>query len=98
VRRPGDRVGLARDGRVLDQVLLAGAFLQNAPEQLARRVELVVAREDDRGDLFLAVALGDQIAADDLQPAIALPHLFPKVGGAMHVLVHRVSAAPWSPG
>ena len=46
VRRPGDGVGLARPGRVLDQVLAAGALVQHRGLQLPGRVELVVARED----------------------------------------------------
>ena len=83
VRRPRDGVRLARAGRVLDQVLAARPFRQHGGLQLARGVELVEAREDDLLDLLLLVLLGDQIAAQDLQPALALPDLFPEVGGAV---------------
>ena len=34
-------------------------------------------------DLLLLVALGDEVAAQDLQPAFALPDLFPQVGRAV---------------
>ena len=51
--------------------------------QLARDVELVVAREDDARDLLLLVALGDEVAAEDLEPALARPDLLPQVGGAV---------------
>ena len=50
------------------------------------------AREDDLGDLLLLVALGDEVAAEDLQPAFALPDLFPEVRRAVAALrVHRIA-------
>ena len=94
VRRPGDGVGLARAGRVLDQVLAARAVLEHGGLQLARHVELVVAGEDDLLDLLLLVALGDQVAAEDFQPAFARPDLLPQVGGAVAALrIDRVAGA-----
>ena len=83
VRRPGNRVGLARTCRMLDQVLAARAVLQHRPLELARHVQLVVARKDDALDLLFLVALGDQVAAQDFQPAVNRPDLLPQVGGAV---------------
>jgi hypothetical protein len=79
VGRPGNRVGFAGTRGVLDQVTLAGAMLQDIGNQLAGGVQLVVAGEDDAGELFLVVALADQVTAQDFQPAIALPDFFPEV-------------------
>ncbi|MNS11096.1 hypothetical protein D3C72_426280 [compost metagenome] len=53
----------------------------------------MIAGEDDAGDLLLGVPLGDQIAPQDFQPAVALPDLFPQIGRAMPVGVHRVALA-----
>ena len=87
VRRPGDRVGLARASRVLHQVLAARPFGQYRRLQLAGHVELVVAREDDLVDLLLLVALCHQVAPQDLEPAVARPHLLPQVCSAV---AHRI--------
>ena len=78
VRGPGDGVGLARTGRVLDQVLAARPILEHGGLKLAGHVELMVAGEDDLLDLLLLVALGDQVAAEDFQPAFARPDLSPR--------------------
>ena len=93
VRRPGDGVRLARAGRVLDQILAARPVRQHRGLQLARGVELVEAREDDLLDLLLLVPLGDEVAAEDLQPALPRPDLLPQVGRAMPA----VSGSPGCP-
>src|SRR5262249_31950058 len=77
MRGPRDRVGLARAGRVLDEVFLPGAFGENGRLELPRRVKLVEAREYDSVDLLLVVALRDDVAAQDLKPTLALPDRFP---------------------
>ena len=46
---------------------------QHGGLQLPRGVELVIARKDDACDLLLLVLLRHEVAAEDLQPAIALP-------------------------
>ena len=46
-------------------------------------VELVIAGKEDPLDLLLLVALGDDVAPEDLEPALAIPDLFPAVGRAM---------------
>ena len=48
VREPGDRVRLARPGRVLHQVVLPGTARARVGFELEHRVPLVEAREDDR--------------------------------------------------
>ena len=91
MRCPGDGIGFAGTGGMLDQILLPGALGQHRRQQLARGIELVIARENDLLDLLPAIALGHDIAADNLQPAIARPHLLPQVGGAMPVGIHRIA-------
>ena len=91
VRRPGNRIGLAAARAVLDQVFMPCPLGQHGGLQLARGIELVVAREDEARHLLLAVALGDEVAAHDLQPAVALPHLLPQVGRAVACGVGRVA-------
>jgi hypothetical protein len=46
----------------------------------------VVAGEDHLLDLLLLVAAADQVAAEDLQPGVALPHLLPEVASAVAAL------------
>jgi hypothetical protein len=46
-------------------------------------VELVIAGKEYPLDLLLLVALGDDVAPEDLEPALAIPDLFPAVGRAM---------------
>src|SRR5690349_8411210 len=77
---------------MLDEVLSARPVLQDSGLQRAGRVELVVAREDDPRDLLLVVPLGDEVAAEDLQPAVTLPNALPEVGGAMAAI--RVDRIP----
>ena len=92
MRRPGDGVGFARTGRMLNEVFAAGAILEHCGLNVAGDVELMEAGKNDRLDLLLLVPLGDQVTADDFQPAFTRPHLFPKVGGAVTPLrIDRVA-------
>jgi hypothetical protein len=84
---------LPEPGRVLDQVLPAGPSSSTVADQLPGDVELVVAGEDDGLDLLLRVPLGDQVAAQDLQPALPLPDLLPEVGGAVPVGLSGIALA-----
>jgi len=88
---PGDGVGFTGTGGVLDQVFMSGSFGKHRCQQLAGGVQLLIAGEDHTGDLLLFVTSGNQIAADDLQPALPLPDLLPQVGGTMATLVSRVA-------
>ena len=64
---------------------------QHRRAQLPRGVELVIAGEDELRDLLLLVFLGHDIAAEDFQPAVARPDLFPEVARRMPVRVRRVA-------
>ena len=77
---PADRGGLAGASRVLDQITQARAFLQHRFDQQPGDGQLVVAGEDEAADLLGLVALGDAVTTQDLQPALAFPHLLPEVG------------------
>jgi len=99
VGEPGDRVALARAGRVLDEVVVPGPVLAGMSDELAGRVELVVAREDEvlRSEgLPVDHSLGSlQVheAFEDVEPAVALEHLLPEIGGAMTAGIGRVARA-----
>ena len=93
---PGDGVGLARSGRVLDQELAPGALCPDGGLQLLRHVQLVIAREDDRLDLGL-VLLGDQITTQDFQPGVLGPDLFPQIGCRVTKGAGRIALAPLIP-
>ena len=97
VGQPGDRVGLAAAGRVLDEVAFADAGGGDVGQQLAHDVELVVARPD-LAVAFLAAlsalefdALG--VVFDDVGEAVAGERLFPEVVGLEPVGVGRVAGA-----
>ena len=79
VSGPRNRVRLAGAGRVLNQVLAARSVRQHGGLQCASGVELVIPGEDDRLDLLLVVLLSHQIPAENLQPALPFPDLFPQV-------------------
>src|SRR5581483_4881532 len=99
VREPRDRVRLARAGRVLDEVGLAGAVLARVHLELAHRVPLVEAREDDprpgapldRRPLLRPLELNE--AGEQVEPVLALPNLFPQIGGLVARRVERVPGA-----
>ncbi|EXI77157.1 MAG: hypothetical protein AW10_03973 [Candidatus Accumulibacter appositus] len=77
---------------MLDQVFAAGALLEHCGLNVAGDIKLMEAGEDDRLDLLFLVPLGDQVTANDFQPAFTRPHLFPKVGGAVATLrIDRVA-------
>ena len=93
VREPGDAVGLAAAGRVLDQVVAPRPLAPGGRHQPADGVELVVARKNhvlalDRAgalavlDLLLA-ALHEEVGAEDVEEAIAFQHLLPEVAAAV---------------
>jgi len=76
---------------VLDEELAARALFKNLGLKLAGGVKLVIAGENDFRDLLFLVAPGDQIAAQDFQPAIALPNFFPQIARAVAMRVRRVA-------
>src|SRR5260221_14420003 len=94
VGRPRDRVGLARACSVLDEILAAGTIMEYGRLEFPRDVKLMVPGKNDLGDLLLRVSLGDEVAAENLQPAIACPDLFPQIGRTVAVRVQRVPSGP----
>ena len=73
MREPGDGVGFAATGGVLNQVTLAGALLFDVGEQPAHDVELVVPRPDLDGLLlagFVVLRLDDlRVVLEDVGEA-----------------------------
>ena len=93
MRRPCDGVRLARSGGVLHQIIEAHAFLQHCAHQFPRDVELLVAWENDPHDLFFLIPLRDKVAAEDFQPTLTLPDLFPEVGRRVSMRIRRIARA-----
>ena len=98
VGEPGDGVGLAAAGRVLDEVAYADAVGGDVGQQFAHDVELVVAGPDLAVAFLLAAlpaldfdALG--VVLDDVGEAVAGERLFPEVVGLEPVRVGRVAGA-----
>nr|WP_291832523.1 hypothetical protein [Candidatus Microthrix sp.] len=94
VRQPGDRVALARPGRVLHQVVVTGAVAAGGGGHGQHRIPLVEAGEDRQRRLLLrALRCGLHVdeAVQQVQPGVALPHPFPQVGGAVSVGVGRIA-------
>ena len=90
VREPGDRVRLARPGRVLDEVVAPRPMRPRVRHQRGDGVELVVAREDHRllhAQLAcvvpLLLAVEEEEAVQDVEPAVLGPDLLPQVGGTV---------------
>ena len=92
VRRPCDGIGFATACAVLDEVLSARPVVEHCGLEFARHVELMKPRKDDLFDLLLLVALGDEVAAQNFQPAFARPYLLPQIRCPMPALrVHRIA-------
>jgi hypothetical protein len=54
----------------------------------------VIAREDDALQLLLLVAPGDEVAPEDLQPALARPDLLPEIRSPVSALrIDRIARA-----
>ena len=89
---------------MLDQVVVARPFAARRGDDLAHRVELVVAREDHRllGDAPLAtlavvdlllLLLHEHEVPEDVEEAVALEHVFPEVARAVAGRMLRVAGA-----
>src|SRR5699024_7633748 len=90
VREPGDGVGLARAGRVLDEVVVSGAVACGVGDHTAHGVPLVEAGEDDGvplAPLVVLTALDVDEAFQQVEPVVDVPDRFPQVGGAVPALV-----------
>ena len=104
---PRDAVGLAAAGGVLDQVVLARAFLASRRDDLPHRIELVIAREDHGlgGDAplttlavlgLLLPGLDEQKMPKDVEKAVAPEHVLPEVAGAVAGGMLRVPGAAFN--
>ena len=76
---------------MLDQIAPTRAFPEDRVLQLAHSVELMEARKGKARDLLLLVLPRDHVAAEDIEPAITLPHLFPEIARAVSQRVRRVA-------
>ena len=102
MRQPRDAVGLAAARRMLDQVVAARPLVPRRGDQRAHRVELVVARKDQRLvrapphaaprvlDLPLP-RLDEQEVAQDVEKAVARQHVVPEVPGAVPGRMRRIA-------
>src|SRR6185437_7038354 len=91
VRRPGDGVRLPGSGRMLNEILAARSILQDCLLELAGDIELVESREDDRGELVLLVTHPNEIATQDVQPALAKPDVLPQIRSRMSGRIGRIA-------
>jgi hypothetical protein len=84
VSEPGNREALAAPGGMLDEVALTGSILPGVSDELADRVELLIAGEDEEALARFAAAvvllldLVDELA-DEVEDAVTRPRLFPEV-------------------
>jgi hypothetical protein len=98
VGEPGDAVGLAAAGGVLDQVAPARTLGAGGVGEPAHGVELVEAwEEQDLLGLLLPVhppllALEVHVAAEDVEEAVPLPDLFPQIAAPVAARVLRVAS------
>lgn len=101
VTEPGDGVGFAGTGAVLDQVVLPDFFRFGLGEELAHHVELMVTREDQvlatlllqlaaRAPDLLRRLLHMQVVFEQIEEGIGLEDVFPQVVGAETVRVDRI--------
>ncbi|OPY10151.1 MAG: hypothetical protein A4E68_00025 [Syntrophaceae bacterium PtaB.Bin095] len=102
--QPGDGVGLAAAGGVLDEIIGSGFLHAGVGHELPHAVELVVARKDHRlpFHFFAAELLFLDLEMDeprqDVEEAVPFEDLFPEIGGFVTSWILRVacsaSAAP----
>src|ERR1035441_6231507 len=78
---------------MLDQVFATRTVFEYRCLQIPGDVELMIAGEDDLGDLLLFITLRDQIPAQDLQPTFTSPHLFPYISRGMTLRIYRIAGA-----
>ena len=92
VGHPGDRVRLARPGRVLHEVVPPGTVLTSIGRQRPHGVPLVIPGEDHHrpGLRSLRRRLDVHEPLQQIEPGVPLPHLLPQVRRAMTVRVRRV--------
>ena len=92
---PGDRVGLARACRVLDQVAVPHAVVGGVVEQAAHHIQLVIAREDQGlpRQRVGRLAFQQHEVLDDASQALLAEHLFPQIRRLVAIGVGRIALA-----
>jgi hypothetical protein len=104
VDQPGDGVGLARPRRVLHQVVGPRPVLPGGGLEPADGVPLMEAGEDERAvpGRLRSLARGRLLNVDEssqeVEPGVALPHLFPQVGGGVASGLGGLPAPSGRPG
>ena len=102
---PGNRVGLAGTGTVLNQIIMAGAMFAYMADELPNHIQLMETREDKRlflgnldrlivHNLFLVLDLQMDKPLENIHHAVLLEYLLPEIGGRIVILVRRIALAP----
>src|SRR5438477_10702728 len=100
MRQPRDRVTLAAAGRVLDEIMLTRPMLTRVRDQSPHAIELVITREDEAlllpfapaaVLLFLLKLMNE--SADQIQHAVRLPNLVPKISRRIAFARRRIARA-----
>lgn len=90
MRGPGNRVGFAGAGAVLDQVTLARPFGAGGFDELVDDIPLVIARENHRFfggaravEVFFGFLVEVQESAQYFEPGVGLEEALPEVAGGV---------------
>ncbi len=104
IRRPRDRVRLARPRRMLYEIIMPRAAFGDVRDKLSNDVELMIARKDQPlafDELFVAVArsflfdlnLKAEKLLENIQHAVFLKDFFPEIRGRVPVGIGRIPLA-----
>ena len=80
VGEPGDGVGFAASGTMLDEVVFAGSVLTDVFEKFGDGVELVVSGEDEGFFAGFVVFCDVEIFVEEFKEGVFLEDVFPEVG------------------
>ena len=105
VRRPRDRIRLARARAVLNEVVVARPVFRHVRERLADRVELMKARKNEplllfrlfgsvRQNLLLLFDLKVNELLQNIRHTVARKDVFPEIRRRISVRVRRIARAP----
>ena len=99
VRKPRDRIGLPRPGRMLDEVVMPRPALSRVADHRLHRMPLMEPGKDERRGMralpraLLARRLDMHEPLQDLQPVIPLPDIAPKIRNIITIIRN----GPWVP-
>src|SRR5438093_9107244 len=102
--QPRDRVALPAAGGMLNQIMLTRSVFARLRDQTPHAIELVIARKDQYllfafpagAVLFFLFGLMDE-AANQIQHAVGVPHLFPKIRRRITVTDRWIARAAMLP-